>query len=228
MNFTFLGHACFTIEFGAKTLLFDPFISGNPMAKEHGIDVDRIQADYILISHAHADHLLDAVSIAKRCEATVVCSYEVHEWLLKQGVAKTHPMNIGGRWGFGDFSVKCVVAHHSSGLPDGSYGGSPMGFLVFADNKQIYYSGDTSLTLDMQLIPRWATLDCAILPLGDNFTMGVSDAVLAAEFAGAKRVIGVHYDTFGYIVIDKEGALQQFNDAGIVLELPKIGGTVTL
>ncbi|MFN5890567.1 MAG: MBL fold metallo-hydrolase, partial [Bacteroidota bacterium] len=119
-------------------------------------------------------------------------------------------------------------AHHSSGLPDGSYGGSPMGFLVFADNKQIYYSGDTSLTLDMQLIPRWATLDCAILPLGDNFTMGVSDAVLAAEFAGAKRVIGVHYDTFGYIVIDKEGALQQFNDAGIVLELPKIGGTVTL
>ena len=228
MHFTFLGHACFTLDFQGKTLLFDPFISGNPLAKEKGIEADSIKAHYMLISHAHADHLLDAVSIAKRCEATVICSFEVHEWLQKQGVSNTHPMNMGGKWDFGDFSVKCVVAHHSSGLPDGSYGGNPMGFLIFADNKQVYYSGDTSLTWDMQLIPRWANLDCAILPLGDNFTMGISDAVMAAEFSGAKRIIGVHYDTFGYIKIDKATALKQFSEAGLVLELPEIGGTLEL
>lgn len=226
MTFTYYGHSCFSLSTPQATILFDPFISGNELAKD--IDIETIQADYILISHGHADHILDVEAIARRTQAKVVCSWEIHEWLQAKGISNTHPMNTGGKWTFDDFSVKCVVAQHSSGLPDGSYGGNPMGFIVYIDGSSYYYSGDTALTMDMQLIPHWASPKYAILPIGDNFTMGISDALLAASFCKVKKVIGVHFDTFGYIKIDKQEAVSTFLNEGIELILPEIGSNVTL
>jgi len=226
MKFTYYGHSCFSVEVKGKHLLFDPFITYNVLANNI-IDVDNLPADYILQSHGHADHIADTVRIAKRTGAKVVCSYEIHEWLDKQGV-NCHPMNSGGRWDFGDFAVKCVVAQHSSGLPDGSYGGNPMGFIVYTDQGNFYYSGDTALTLDMQLIPRWAKLNFAVLPIGDNFTMNAEDATECAKMAGVKTIVGVHYDTFGYIKIDHEKAKQTFESAGQTLHLVEIGKSIEL
>ena len=227
MNLTYYGHSCFSVEVKGKKLLFDPFITYNELA--HSIvDVDTIPADYILQSHGHPDHIADCVRIATRTGAKVVCAWEIHEWLNKQGVANTHPMNTGGRWNFGDFAVKCTVAQHSSGLPDGSYGGNPLGFIVYAGDTNFYYSGDTALTLDMQLIPRWAKLNFAVLPIGDNFTMDAADAVECARMINCNTIVGVHYDTFGFIKIDHAKAKQAFSDAGLTLHLVKIGDTIKL
>lgn len=226
MKLTYYGHSCFLVEVKGKKLLFDPFITYNELAKD--IDINSIEADYILLSHGHADHIADAVGIAGRTGATVIAAWEIHEWLHKQGITATHPMNTGGKWSFDFGTVKCVVAQHSSGLPDGSYGGNPMGFLCMTDEGNFYYSGDTALTLDMQLIPTWSKLDFSILPLGDNFTMDVADAVRCADFVQCKRVIGVHYNTFGFIKIDTEAAKQSFAAAGKELFLPAIGASIDL
>lgn len=226
MQFTYYGHSCFAVNAGSKTILFDPFITHNELAKH--ININDIKADYILQSHGHEDHIADCVAIAKANNSTVVCSWEIHEWLYKQGVDNSHPMNTGGKWDFGDFNVKCVVAQHSSSLPDGSYGGNPLGFIVYIGDRSFYYSGDTALTLDMQLIPKWAKLHFAVLPIGDNFTMGYDDAVEAAKMIDCKTIVGVHYDTFGYIKIDKEKAVKAFSADGRKLLLPNIGETIIL
>lgn len=227
MQFTYLGHSCFSVTVNGKTLLFDPFITYNELAQGI-VSADTVEADYILLSHGHADHVADAQAIAKRTGAKVIASYELHEWMNKNGVSNTHPMNTGGKWNFGDFTVKCVVAQHSSSLPDGSYGGNPMGFIVMSSEGNFYYSGDTALTLDMQLIPDWAKLNFAVLPIGDNFTMDASDAARCAQWVKATQVFGVHYDTFGYIKIDHEEATRIFRDAGVALRLPKIGERVSV
>lgn len=226
MKLTYYGHSCFLVELKEKNILFDPFITYNELAKE--IDVTKIEADYIFLSHGHADHIADAVSIAKRTGCTVVACWEIHEWLNKQGVEKTHPMNTGGKWSFDFGVVKCVVAQHSSSLPDGSYGGNPIGFLFMTEEGNFYYSGDTALTLDMQLIPSWTKLDFSVLPIGDNFTMDVADAIRCADFVQCKRVVGAHYNTFGFIKIDTEAAKQSFAAAGKELFLPAIGASMDL
>jgi L-ascorbate metabolism protein UlaG (beta-lactamase superfamily) len=226
MNLTWYGHSAFGIEVGGKSLLFDPFITENPLAKK--IDINKIPADYIFISHGHGDHTGDTVAIAGRTGALVIAAYEVTDWFGKQGVKNTHPMNYGGKKELDFGSVKCVNAIHSSVLPDGTYGGNPMGFLFKTTEKNFYYSGDTALTLDMQLIPKWAKLDFAVLCIGDNFTMGYEDAVEAAKMIGCKKVIGVHYDTFGYITIDREKALKAFSDEGVELVLLEIGEKIEL
>jgi L-ascorbate metabolism protein UlaG (beta-lactamase superfamily) len=226
MKFTYYGHSCFCVEVKGKKLLFDPFITPNELAKD--INIANIEADYILQSHGHADHIADCIAIAQATNAKVVCSWEIYEWLLKKGINNTHPMNTGGSWDFGDFRVKCTVAQHSSGLPDGNYGGNPLGFIVYTDEGNFYYSGDTALTLDMQLIPQWAKLNFAVLPVGDNFTMGYEDAVIAAKWINCKNVIGVHYDTFGFIKIDHEKAVQAFKKEDIKLQLLKIGETISV
>jgi L-ascorbate metabolism protein UlaG (beta-lactamase superfamily) len=226
MQFTYYGHSCFSVAVNGKHILFDPFISHNELAA--AIDLHKIPADYILVSHGHWDHIADCIAIAQRTGAKVAANFEIHEWLNKNGVTNTHPMNTGGSWDFGDFRIKCVTAKHSSSLPDGSYGGNPLGFIIFTDNGNFYYSGDTALTLDMQLIPRWAKLNFAVLPIGDNFTMDASDALACAEMVQCRQVIGVHYDTFGYIKIDHKSAVQTFADAGKKLTLLPIGQTVSI
>ena len=226
MNLTYFGQSCFLIEISGKKVLFDPFITPNELAAN--INIDEIAADYIFLSHGHADHIADCVHIAKRTNALVVASYEVAEWLGKQGVTHTHQMNTGGKWHFDFGTVRCVVAHHSSSMPDGSYGGNPMGFVFQTPERNFYYSGDTALTLDMQLIPRYTELNFSIFPIGDNFTMGVEDAIHAAEFVKCHVVVGVHYNTFDLIKIDTEIAQEEFRAAGKTLLLPGIGETVVL
>lgn len=225
MQFTFYGHACFSIASGGKRFLFDPFISGNPLAKD--IDVNSIAADYILVSHAHVDHTADLLSIAKRTGAIVIGAWEVTEWVKKHGYENVHPMNFG-RFSFPFGDVRFVQAAHSSSFADGAYGGSAGGFIVKLEEGCFYYTGDTGLMLDFQLIPNFAKPDFTIMPIGGNFTMDVADAVIAAGYIQCSKIIGVHYDTFGYIVIDKEQAMQQFANAGKELLLPQIGETITL
>ena len=226
MKLTYLGHACFTATVNGKQLLFDPFVSANPLASE--IDVNKIEADYILISHGHADHIADAAAIAQRTGATVVAAFEITNWLQQQGIEKVHGMNIGGKWNFDFGTVKCVVAHHSSLLPDGTYGGNPMGFVISSSDKNFYYSGDTALTLDMQLIPQFAVPDFCILPIGDNFTMGPEDAARAAHMINCSTVVGVHYNTFPPIQIDIVKAKEKFAKTGLTLLLPSIGESIEL
>lgn len=221
MKMTFLGHATFCVEINGKKILFDPFISPNELAED--IDVNALEPDYIFVSHGHEDHLADVESIAKRTNAKIVSSWEITQWYAGKGIENYHPMNTGGKWAFDFGTVKCVKAEHSSGLPDGSYGGNPMGFVFETDAGNFYYSGDTALTLDMKLIPTFIKLDFAILPIGDNFTMGVEDAVIAAQFVEVDRVIAMHFDTFGFIKVDHEQAKAKFKEADIELTMLEIG-----
>jgi len=225
MKIVYYGHSCFGVEVNGKHLLFDPFISPNPLAKS--IDISKIQADYILISHGHQDHVVDAVNIAKRTKAQVISGYEVMLWLNKQEVENVHPMNTGGKAKFDFGNVKCVKAEHSSTMPDGSNGGNPMGFVIESSESNFYYAGDTALTYDMKLIGDYRHIDFAFLPIGDNFTMGVDNAIIATDFINCKDIIGMHYDTFHPIVINKEEAIQKFADAGKKLTLMEIGKTIT-
>jgi L-ascorbate metabolism protein UlaG (beta-lactamase superfamily) len=221
MQLTYFGHSCFGVEVNGKHLLFDPYISPNPLASK--IDVQTVKADYILVSHGHEDHIADVVGIAKRTGALVICSYEIHVWLNKQGIKNTHPMNIGGKWKLDFGSVKCVVAQHSSSLPDGSYGGTAMGFVVETSAGNFYYAGDTALTYDMKLIGEYRKLDFAFLPVGDNFTMGSDNAILASHFINCKDIIAMHYDTFESIKIDHEEVKKKFSRSGCKLTLMEIG-----
>ena len=226
MIITYLGHSCFTVEVNNSVLLFDPFISLNELASS--IDIKKLMPDYILISHGHQDHIADAVSIAKQSGATIISNWEIVNWLSSQGVEKSHPMNIGGHWIFDFGKVKCVNAVHSSSLPDGSYGGNPMGFLLETKEGNIYYAGDTALTLDMKLIGDYKKIDVAFLPIGSNFTMGIDNAVIASDFIHCDKIIGMHYDTFGYIKIDQDEAFGKFAAAGKELLLMQIGNSITI
>jgi L-ascorbate metabolism protein UlaG (beta-lactamase superfamily) len=225
MKVTFYGHACTLIEVGDEKILFDPFISGNELAAH--IDVDSIEPDYILLSHGHEDHILDCEHISKRTGALVVAPYEVAMWFSQKGI-DIHPMNHGGQWDFDFGTVKMTNAVHSSVLPDGNYGGNPAGFVITSDYGNFYYAGDTALTMDMKLVGMQHKLDFAILPIGDNFTMGIDDAVICAEFINCKNILGVHFDTFGFIEIDKNVAKSKFEAAGNKLTILEIGESADL
>jgi len=227
MKFTYYGHACFSVEVKGKHLLFDPFISPNELAKH--IDISKIKADYILVSHGHEDHVADVVPIAQNNNATVVANFEIVNWFKNKGLENLHPMNHGGVWNFDFGQVKMVNAIHSSVLPDGTYGGNPAGFVISTNEGTFYYAGDTALSFDMKLIPMTCSdISFCILPIGNNFTMGVNDAIIAADFVNSDRVVGVHYDTFGYIKINKEQAIEQFAKNGKELTLIEIGKTIEL
>jgi L-ascorbate metabolism protein UlaG (beta-lactamase superfamily) len=223
MQITYYGHSCFEIVVNNKKILFDPFISPNPLAEK--IDIKSIKPDYILLSHGHYDHVADAIEIAQSSGAVVIANWEIVQWLNKNGVSNTHPMNTGGKWMFDFGKVKCVAAVHSSSLPDGSYGGSAMGFIIESHEANFYYSGDTALTYDMKLIGEFRTLDFALLCLGDNFTMSVDNAIIAADFIKCRKIIGMHYDTFGFIKINHEEAIGKFAHQGKELTLMEIGET---
>lgn len=226
MKLTYYGHACFAVEVGGKTLLFDPFITPNDLAKE--IDIENVAADFILVSHGHGDHVADVAAIAKRTGALVITSYEPGEWFSKNGVQKVQGMNHGGAAKMDFGRVKLTAAVHSSSMPDGSYGGNPCGFVIESTEANFYYSGDTALTFDMKLIGEHTELRFAVLPIGDFFTMGIDDAIRAADFVNTETVVGVHYDTFPPIKLDREAALGRFKEAGKELLLPKIGETIDL
>nr|MBC7613039.1 metal-dependent hydrolase [Pseudopedobacter sp.] len=220
MKVNYLGHSTFLFEISGKKILIDPFIAPNELASH--IKVDEISCDYILISHGHGDHVADLVTIAKRTGAKVVSSFEIIDWCAKQGIENGHPMNLGGSWKFDFGTVKMVYASHSNSLPDGTYGGTAAGFIIKAEGKTIYYAGDTSLNQEMKLTGELNNIDFAFLPIGDNFTMGIDDAVIAADFIKCKNIIGMHFDTFGYIKIDHELAKKAFADAGLNLHLLEI------
>jgi L-ascorbate metabolism protein UlaG (beta-lactamase superfamily) len=226
MLINYYGHSCFSVKTGGKTLLFDPFITGNPIAKH--LDVSKIDADYILISHGHGDHMEDTMAIAKKTGAKIISNYEIITWFEKQGATNFHSMNIGGHWMFDFGKVKCVNAVHSSSMPDGSYGGNPMGFLIETAEGNFYYSGDTALTYDMKLIGDYKSINFALLPVGGNFTMGIDNALLAAEFINCEKIIGLHYDTFPMIKIDHQEAMDKFTNAGKELHLIEIGKSIEL
>jgi L-ascorbate metabolism protein UlaG (beta-lactamase superfamily) len=225
MKITFLGHASLQIEMEETTILVDPFITGNPKAQS--VDISKLQADYILVTHAHQDHILDVEAIAKRTGAKVVSNFEIVTYFGNLGI-EGHPMNHGGTWEFDFGKVKYVNAIHTSSFPDGSYGGQPGGFIIEGEHKTIYIAGDTALTYDMKLIPMHTKLDLAILPIGDNFTMGIDDAITASDFIDCDKILGYHYDTFGYIEIDHKIAKHKFFEKDKDLMLLEIGESLEL
>lgn len=220
----YLGHSCLRVEIGGKSIITDPFVNPNPLAKN--VDLNTLEADYILVSHGHEDHIADLIALAKQTGALVITNFEIYNWLLKNGVENAHPMNHGGSHSFDGIKVKMVNAIHTSSFPDGTYAGNPAGFVIWSEDKQIYFAGDTALTYDMKLIGEEFDLDLAILPIGDNFTMGYEDAAKAADFVQCKKVLGMHYDTFDPIVIDHDAARSHFSNKGILLELLGIGNNI--
>jgi L-ascorbate metabolism protein UlaG (beta-lactamase superfamily) len=204
VKITYHGHACFSIQTDTANLLIDPFLSGNAMAD---VTPEQVAPDYILVTHAHGDHLGDALPIAKRTSATVISNNEIHGYMAKHG-AKSHGMHIGGAHVFPFGKVKLTIAHHGSSFPDGSYGGNPCGFLLWLGGKVLYHAGDTALFLDMQLYGEEG-IDVAMLPIGDNFTMGPADAVKAVGFLQPKTAILMHYNTFGVIAQDAQAVADE-------------------
>jgi L-ascorbate metabolism protein UlaG (beta-lactamase superfamily) len=201
LKISYLGHACFMLE-GNKTIIIDPFLSGNPLAAKKP---EEIKVDYILVSHGHGDHLGDAIEIAKRSAGTIITSNELAVYCGRKG-AKVHKMHLGGAYDFGGLKVKLTPAWHGSAVVDDRdiiYTGVPCGFLIWMDGLCIYHAGDTALFGDMdKVIGKYNKIDLALLPIGDNFTMGPEDAVIAAGWLGAKTVIPMHYNTWPLITQD--------------------------
>ncbi len=225
MKITAYGHGCIGMEIGNTNIIVDPFITENPLAKDT-IKLEDLKADFILVTHAHFDHTADVDALAKQTGAIIVSNYEIAMYYQAKE-NKVHPMNHGGAWSFDFGKVKYVNAVHTSSFGDGTYGGQPGGFVIEAD-KNIYIAGDTALTMDMKLIPMQTKLDLAIFPIGDNFTMGIEDAIIAADFVECDKVLGIHYDTFGYIKIDKDEARTKFSKARKDLTLLEVGGSMEL
>ncbi|MBT0810616.1 metal-dependent hydrolase [Litoribacter ruber] len=226
MKLQYFGHSTFLITVADKKILFDPFITPNELAKD--IDIKQIEADYILVTHGHEDHVADVEAIAKNTGAVVVSNFEVVSWFQEKGLENVHPMNHGGSKTFNFGNVKYVNAIHSSTLPDGTPGGNPGGFVVSTEEGTFYFAGDTALTYDMKLIGEEFKLDFAIMPIGDNFTMGIKDACKAADFVGTNKFIGMHYDTFPYIQIDEQDVKKSAQEAGKELIMLNIGEIITL
>jgi L-ascorbate metabolism protein UlaG (beta-lactamase superfamily) len=224
MKFTFYGQACFLIEVAGTRILFDPFITPNKLAAH--IDADSIEADYIFVTHGHADHTADLVAIAKRTGAQVVGAAELEGFAGKNGLTNLLTLNHGGFIDFPFGKVRGVNAIHSSSFADGSYAGNPLGYLFKTAEGDFYIAGDTALTMDMQLIPYWAQPKFAVLPIGGHYTMDAADATLASDFVKCNTVIGVHYNTFPPISIDPAEAQALFSSKGKTLLLPAIGETI--
>ena len=225
MKAIFYGHSCVELQLGQASLLFDPFISPNKLAAH--INIRDIKPDFILVSHGHEDHMADLFEIQENSGATVICNADIGYWLNKQGISAVHGMNIGGGCDFNFGRVKMVNAVHSSSLPDGSYGGNPAGYIIHAAGKKVYFAGDTALSYEMKLLAE-ENLDWAILPIGDNFTMGIDDAIKAAEFINCKNIIGMHFNTFPPIQINEQEAVDKFQNAGLNLRLIPIGQSLEL
>jgi L-ascorbate metabolism protein UlaG (beta-lactamase superfamily) len=216
---TFLGHSAFLVEGSRGRIVIDPFLTGNPVAAAEPKD---IIVDHVLLTHGHGDHIGDAVAIATANGATIVAPFELASYCESQG-ATVHPMHIGGAHDFSFGRVKLTIAHHGSAAPDGTYTGNPCGFLVTMDDKILYHPGDTGLFLDMKLIGEMNSIDVAVLPIGDNFTMGVEDAVKATEFLRPKMVIPMHYKTFDVIDVEPQEFVDRVTAAGFAAQVVGFG-----
>lgn len=226
MKIYFYGQNSLGIEANGKHLIVDPFISENPLSKDK-ININDLKADYILLTHAHGDHMLDAEAIAKNTGAKIISNFEIVNYYNQKNI-EGHGMNHGGSFSFDFGKLKMVNAIHSSCFPDGANGGNPAGFILESDGKTVYIAGDTALTMDMKLIPMRYSLDLAILPIGDNFTMDVDDAIIASDFIECNRILGCHYDTFGFIEIDHQEAVDKFKAKNKELILLPIGDSIDL
>jgi L-ascorbate metabolism protein UlaG (beta-lactamase superfamily) len=220
---TYLGHSAFVVKGGAATIVIDPFLTGNPAAKARPGD---LEVDAVLLSHGHGDHLGDAVEIAKANRATIVAPFELANYCAAKG-AQAHGMHIGGAHTFPFGRVKLTIAHHGSCAPDGTYTGNPCGFLFTLDGKTLYHPGDTALFYDMKLIGDMHPIDVALLPIGDNFTMGVDDAAVAAEFLHAKLVMPMHYNTFELIAADANDFVRKVEAKGLAARVIAVGETIS-
>jgi len=210
VELTFHGHACFTLRGGGAALLLDPFFTDNPLAD---VSADSVEADYILVSHGHGDHFGDTVAIARRTGATVISNFEIATYCENQGL-KTHALHLGGGWEFPFGRVKLTIAHHGSTLPNGSPGGNPAGFLLEIEGKRIYFAGDTGLFYDMKLIGEEKPIDVALLPIGDNFTMGPDDALRAVGLLNPRLVIPMHYGTWPLVEQDPHAFAKRVEEMG--------------
>jgi L-ascorbate metabolism protein UlaG (beta-lactamase superfamily) len=226
LELTFHGHSCWEFTDGTHRVLIDPFLTGNSLADVPPSSFK--QLDAIVLTHGHGDHIGDTVSIAQATKAMVVSNYEIVGWLGKRRI-EGHPLHIGGGRQFPFGHVKLTIAHHGSTGPDGEALGNPAGVILTMGGKKVYHAGDTALFLDMKLIAEMnGPFDAALLPIGDNFTMGIADAAKAAEFLDAKLTIPMHYDTFGWIQADAGDFVRRVEAGGRKAQIVKPGGKVAL
>jgi len=225
MKLRYFSHSAFqiTTSVGHK-ILIDPFLSGNPTSPVKAKDVE---ADYIILTHAHGDHIGDSFEIAKRCNSTFICVNELAEYCKSKGF-KAHNMHIGGGHNFEFGRVKFTIAHHGSLTPDNHYGGEPAGVIISAEGKNIYHTGDTGLFYDMKLIGEITSIDYMLLPIGDNFTMGITDAAKAVELVSPKTAIPMHYNTFPVIEADPNEFKKLTELKGFKVRILNFGEEITL
>ena len=226
MKITYYGHSCFAIEVNGSHILFDPYITPNENAAH--IDIDSIKADYICVSHAHADHTADLELMANKTGAKIIGSWELVTHFGQMGYDNGHPMNFGGSYNFDFGKLHFLQAAHTSSFPDGKYGGAAGGFLIEAEGQMIYYSGDTGLMNDMKLFGEIYKIDYAILPIGGNFTMDADQAMICSDFIKCNKIIGVHYNTFPLLKINEQEAVKKFSSKGKTLVLLTIGAQMDL
>lgn len=225
VKITWLGHAALALEIDGTHVLVDPFLTGNPLAST---TPDEVNADFILLTHGHGDHVGDTVAIAKRTGAKVIANHEVSNWIAAQGVEDVHGMNPDGAFDFGFARIGLTIAFHSSSMPDGSYGGEPNGILLTAPGGQrLYMAGDTGLFSDMKLIGERG-IDLAVLPIGGNYTMGPDEALRALKFISSKAVLPIHYNTFPVIQVDvADWAQRVHNETTTKVVIVDPGGSYT-
>lgn len=224
LKLTYYSHSAFGLDDGKTSLIIDPFLTGNPAAPVKAKDV---KVDYVILTHAHGDHLGDGLEIALRNGATIIAVNELANYCIEKG-AKAHNMHIGGGYSFPFGRVKFTIAHHGSAAPDGAYTGNPAGVVVTIDGKSIYHSGDTGLFYDMKLIGEMNPLDVALLPIGDNFTMGIDDAAKAVELLNPKIAIPMHYNTLPVIAADPMEFVSKVEKKGYKARVMKAGETIEL
>ncbi len=224
LRLTYYGHAAFLLNDGKFSVIIDPFLEGNPVAQVKPADV---KADYVVVTHAHGDHLGDAIPIAQRCNATIIAVNELAEYVASKG-AKAHNMHIGGAVTLPFGRVKLTIAHHGSVTPDGVYGGSPAGALITMDGKTVYHTGDTGLFYDMKLIGESQPVDVMLCPIGDNYTMGLEDAVKSVELVRPRLAVPMHYNTWPVIAADPNEFVRRVSATGFNGKMMKVGESLEL
>ena len=224
LNVTYLSHSCFLLDDGTHQVVIDPFLTGNPTAP---VQASEVKAKFVVLTHAHGDHLGDGLDIARSNDGLVIAVNELANYAAAKGVA-AHNMHIGGGHDFEFGRLKFTIAHHGSSSPEGEYMGEPAGVIIRMGGKTVYHTGDTGLFLDMKLIGQLDAVDCMLLPIGDNFTMGIDDAVMAVEFVAPSLAIPMHYNTFDVIAVDPEEFAGKVEAQGRAARVMKFGETIEL